>query len=92
MKAVSLPAPKPDKSQFQYKKIAVVLLDQYSSNGSSRLHLELRLPRPAWGTLNVTGPVTAWSFTDSLPSSLSLPVRSWELRHVTVRTASREQI
>ena len=32
-----------------------------------RLQLEIRLPGPGWGFLNVTGPLLAWSFTEVLP-------------------------
>jgi len=32
-----------------------------------RLELELRLPAPGWGFMNITGPLQAWSFTKTLP-------------------------
>lgn len=38
-----------------------------ASQGLTRVHLEIRLPRPAWGALNVTGPVVAWSIAEEPP-------------------------
>lgn len=38
-----------------------------ASQGLTRVHLEIHLPRPAWGALNVTGPVVAWSFAEEPP-------------------------
>ena len=43
-----------------------------ASQGLTRVHLEIRLPRPAWGALNVTGPVVAWSFAEEPPQVRSL--------------------
>ena len=45
-----------------------------ASQGLTRVHLEIRLPRPAWGALNVTGPVVAWSFAEE-PPQVWLPVK-----------------
>ena len=42
-----------------------------TAEGTDRLHLELRLPRPGVGVVNVTGPLHAWSFTDQLPRPVS---------------------
>ena len=42
-----------------------------TAGGTDRLHLELRLPRPGVGVLNVTGPLQGWSFTDQLPIPVS---------------------
>lgn len=39
----------------------------------NRLHLVMRLPKPGWGVLNVTGPVVAWSFAEEMPE-VRLPV------------------
>ena len=44
-----------------------------------RLHLELKLPMPGVGVVNVTGPLHAWSFTDQLPTSF----QHVSLRHST---------
>ncbi len=38
-----------------------------ASQGLTRVHLEIRLPRPAWGAFNVTGPVVAWSIAEEPP-------------------------
>ena len=38
-----------------------------ASQGLTRVRLEIRLPRPAWGVLNVTGPVVAWSIAEEPP-------------------------
>ena len=37
------------------------------SKGLTRLHLEMRLPCPVWGAMNVTGPVKAWSLAAEPP-------------------------
>ena len=37
------------------------------SKGLTRLHLEMRLPCPVWGAVNVTGPVRAWSLAAEPP-------------------------
>lgn len=34
----------------------------------------MRACRPSWGVLNITGPLLAWSFTDTLPTA-PIPVR-----------------
>ncbi|KAL0027903.1 hypothetical protein WJX79_001663 [Trebouxia sp. C0005] len=63
-------APPADKELFPTPP-TVHLLSRDSSGGTDRLHLELRLPRPGVGVVNVTGPLHAWSFTDQLPRPVS---------------------
>lgn len=67
-------APPADRGLFPTPP-TVHLLSRDSSGGTARgtdrLHLELRLPRPGVGVVNVTGPLHAWSFTDQLPRPVS---------------------
>ena len=42
------------------------------SKGLTRLHLEMRLPCPVWGAMNVTGPVKAWSLAAEPPQVRAL--------------------
>lgn len=38
---------------------------------TERLDLELKLPQPGVGVLNVTGDIQGWSFSDPLPRSFA---------------------
>ena len=38
--------------------------------------MELRLPGPGWGFANITGPLQAWSFTETLPVAKDPLVRA----------------
>ena len=67
MQYVSLAAPAPERGMFGRGALAVSLAQrEHRAAGASRLHLVMRLPRPAWGSLNITGDVRGWSFTDVL--------------------------
>lgn len=67
MQYVSLAAPQPERGMFDRGALAVTLAQrEHRAAGASRLHLVMRLPRPAWGSLNITGDVRGWSFTDVL--------------------------
>jgi hypothetical protein len=46
-------------------------------NGVMRemLHLQLNLSGPAWGIMNVTGPLTGWSLTPTAPPVSQSQVR-----------------
>ena len=67
MQYVSLAAPPPERGMFARGALAVTLAQrEHRAAGASRLHLVMRLPRPAWGSLNITGDVRGWSFTDVL--------------------------
>lgn len=66
----ALEAPAPNLAQWRCEDVNITLLRKealLASQGLSRVHLEIRLPRPAWGALNVTGPVVAWSFAEEPP-------------------------
>ena len=66
-------APPPDRRIFPASPyIQLISRDSTQSclpGRTDRLHLELKLPRPGVGVVNVTGPLQAWSFTDQLPTS-----------------------
>ena len=67
LQSVSLAAPPPGRRMYARGALAVSLAQrEHRRAGTSRLHLVMRLPRPAWGSLNITGDVRGWSFTDAL--------------------------
>ncbi len=67
MQYVSLAAPPPEPAMFRRGALAVKLAHREPRwPGQQRLHLVMQLPRPAWGSLNITGRLLAWSFTDEL--------------------------
>lgn len=51
-----------------------------ASHRLTRLHMEMRLPCPVWGALNVTGPVTGWSLADEPPEVSPAPNTIWKIR------------
>ena len=63
-------APVPDLAVFQPEGMHMEMLRAEAmpgSRGLTRLHLEMRLPCPVWGAVNVTGPVKAWSLAAEPP-------------------------
>ena len=74
LRSVALPAPPPDARLFRHEAVQVKLAYAEALRGQggvmSRLHLVMRLPKPGWGVLNVTGPVVAWSFAEEVPEVL----------------------
>ncbi|KAK9839614.1 hypothetical protein WJX81_000975 [Elliptochloris bilobata] len=67
MQYVSLAAPPPEPGMFARGALAITLAQrEYRAANATRLHLVMRLPRPGWGSLNITGDVRGWSFTDKL--------------------------
>ena len=79
MQYISLAAPPPARGMFARGALAVALAQrEHRAAGASRLHLVMRLPRPAWGSLNITGDVRGWSFTDVL--SQARPKGIWGFR------------
>ena len=75
-------APPPEPQDLQI--LPSIRLASRGSAGEAaeklRLHLEMRLPGPAWGFVNVTGPLLAWSFTDPPPVAVDPQVRARGLR------------
>ena len=70
VQGVAFEAPAPDLATFRPEGVRVELRSAEAmpgSRGLTRLHLELRLPGPVWGALNVTGPVKAWSLAAEPP-------------------------
>lgn len=66
----ALEAPMPDLAALRPQDMRIVALREEplpGSGGTTRLHLEMRLPSPVWGALNVTGPVAAWSLAEEPP-------------------------
>ena len=64
---VALEAPAPSLTPLRPQDMRMVALKQEAlpaSQGLTRLHLEMRLPCPVWGALNVTGPVSGWSLAE----------------------------
>lgn len=74
LRSVALPAPPPDARLFRHEAVEVKLAYAEALRGQggglNRLHLVMRLPKPGWGVLNVTGPVVAWSFAEEVPEVL----------------------
>ncbi len=83
MQFVALRAPPPPAALQRRGALNVRLARREArAGGRERLHLVLQLPRPAWGSLNITarGPVglLAWSFTDALSQvPARAPSRAW---------------
>jgi len=60
----------PDLAMLQAERMHIEILKaeaMSASHGLTRLHMNMRLPCPVWGALNVTGPVTGWSLADEPP-------------------------
>ena len=81
LRSVALPAPLPDARLFRHRAVEVKLayaeaLTRGRGSGLARLHLVMRLPKPGWGVLNVTGPVVAWSFAAEVPEVLMPPLHA----------------
>lgn len=69
-------APTPDLATFQPEGMRIEMLKAEAlpgSKGLTRLHLEMRLPCPVWGAMNVTGPVKAWSLAAEPPEVGAVP-------------------
>ena len=67
---VAFEAPMPDLAAFRAEGMRMEILRAVAlpgSNGLTRLHMELHLPCPVWGAMNVTGPVKAWSLAAEPP-------------------------
>ena len=73
MQYVALAAPPPEAGMFRRGALAVRLAQrEHRGPRRRRLHLVMELPRPAWGSLNITAaPLLAWSFTDQLSQARS---------------------
>ena len=69
MRGVALPAPPVDAGLYQPGQLKVSLtgVETAPSGDGSRLLLLMRTPWPAWGLLNVTGPIVGWSFAEENP-------------------------
>lgn len=79
---VTFAAPPPDAKDLQLlPSIRLARRSRPPASGGPeaakklRLHLEIQLPGPAWGFVNVTGPLLAWSFTDPPPIARDPRVR-----------------
>ena len=75
---LALEAPLPSLAPLRPQDMRIVALKQEArpaSQGLTRLHLEMRLPCPVWGALNVTGPVSAWSLAEE-PAEVRLCARA----------------
>lgn len=68
MRGVALAAPAVDSSIYQPGQMTISLTgaDPVPGRNVSRLHLLMQLPWPAWGVLNVTGPLQGWSYADTI--------------------------
>ena len=68
-----------DPAHDELKHVRVLQVPAPANGGIEgrhlRLELELRLPAPGWGFVNITGPLRAWSFTDVLPVAKDPHVR-----------------
>ncbi|CAL8464405.1 g3940 [Coccomyxa elongata] len=71
MRGVALPAPPVDTSLYRPGQMDVSLtgIEAAPSGNASRLLLLMQTPWPAWGLLNVTGPVIGWSFAQENPET-----------------------
>lgn len=69
MRGVALPAPPIDTGLYQpgQMKLSLTGVEAVPSGNASRLLLVMKTPWPAWGLLNVTGPVVGWSFAEENP-------------------------
>ena len=57
----------PSLAPLRPQDMRIVALRQEAlpaSQGLTRLYLEMGLPCPVWGALNVTGPVSGWSLAE----------------------------
>lgn len=93
MQFVSLAAPPPERGMYAHGALAITLAQrEHRRAGTSRLHLVMRLPRPGWGSLNITGDVRGWSFTAVLSQarqSRSINFHMWLAEFVRLRLVMR---
>ncbi len=86
MRGVALPAPPVDASLYRpgQMKVSLTGIEAAPSGNASRLLLLMQTPWPAWGLLNVTGPVIGWSFAQENPEVELKPARGM-LAHVQLQ-------
>ena len=64
------------REQYLTEPPSIVLTSRASHGSHITLHFSLKTREPCWGVINMTGQLLNWSFTDALPATAVLEVRT----------------